>query len=251
MSVIAARDVRRNDSCPWDAFAAQPYADNNYASMHEDDRALISLVGRFFASRATGAGWQGVDVGSGSNLYPAMLMLPLSDRITLWEYSSANVAWLEREIPSYSPVWDQYWAECRAAGEMYRQVTDPRSVLAAQATTKHASLFDLPEAEWDIGTMFFVAESMTGVRDEFERATRTFVRSLKPGAPFAAAFIRNSPGYLVGDVPYPAVAVAEPDVCRLLTDLTADLTVLHVAPGTAFRDGWQGMVLALGTRSHH
>ena len=69
------------------------------------------------------------------------------------------------------------------------------------------NLFDLPTDRFHVGTMFFVAESITEQADEFELALRAFTRSLKRGAPFAAAFMRNSTGYTVNDRDFPALRV--------------------------------------------
>src|SRR5262249_34293010 len=157
------------------------YLHHNYLSMHPDDRAVITKVAEFFASKVTGRTSHGIDVGSGTNLYPALAMLPMTDSITFWEYSAGNVRWLQHGVrPSAElQLWDQYWEVLSEASPMYRAVRRPRARLSEQSIIKQASLFDLPEAEWDIGTMFFVAESITGIRAEFELAVQRFVCSLK------------------------------------------------------------------------
>ncbi|CAM5649016.1 hypothetical protein SANTM175S_10556 [Streptomyces antimycoticus] len=55
------------------------------------------------------------------------------------------------------------------------------------------SLFDLCSGaeRWDLGTMFFVAESITTSLDEFRRGVGCFMSALNPGAPFAAAFMET------------------------------------------------------------
>src|SRR2546430_17725893 len=111
------------------------------------------------------------------------------------------------------------------ASTVYLRGRRPRSLLPVMAKIEQASIYELPVAMWDVGTMFFVAESITGIRAEFELATKRFLQSLKPGAPFAAAFMRNSAGYEVGDVRFPAVAVTENDIRRVLSRYTADLRV--------------------------
>jgi hypothetical protein len=238
-----------NAEAPWDEFDSQWYLDHNYGKIHPDDRAVISRVGSFFATRAIGRKRHAIDVGSGTNLYPALASLPVAQSITLWEYSASNVRWLEHGVRPYGQLWDPFWEALRESAPMYRRFQRPRAVLPVIAKVEKASVFALPEGLWELGTMFFVAESITGIPAEFELATRNFVTALRPGAPFAAAFIRNSRGYHVRDLRFPAVAVTEHEVKRVLRPYADELTVEHVAPGQAFRDGWDGMVLALGTRN--
>lgn len=238
-----------NAEAPWDEFDSQWYLHHNYNTIHPDDRAVINRIGTFFAARASGRKRHAVDVGSGTNLYPALAMLPVAESITLWEYSASNVRWLEHGVRPYGQLWDQFWAALCDTAPMYGRLRRPRALLPLIAKVERANVFNLPEAHWDLGTMFFVAESITGIPAEFELATRNFVTSLRPGAPFAAAFIRNSRGYEVRDVRFPAVAVTEYEVRRVLRPYADELTVEHVVPGQAFRDGWDGMVLALGIRN--
>ncbi|WP_432833801.1 SCO2525 family SAM-dependent methyltransferase [Dactylosporangium sp. CA-092794] len=239
-----------NADYPWDTFDSEWYLHHNYLSMHPDDRVVITRVADFFGSRVNGRRLRGVDVGAGTNLYPAMAMLPLTSSITFWEYSAANVRWLQHGVrPSTElRLWEQYWDVLSGASPVYRTMRRPRARLFEQSIVTHGNIFDLPEAEWDVGTMFFVAESITAVPAEFERALLSFIRSLKPDAPFAAAFIRNSPGYTVGDQQFPAVAITEHEVRAVLRTIVEDLSIEPIACGEAFRDGWDGMVLATGVR---
>jgi hypothetical protein len=113
-------------------------------------------------------------------------------------------------------------------------------------------VFDLEPAAWDIGTMFFVAESMTADPAEFERATAAFLATLRPAAPFAAAFMAGSLGYRVAGVPFPAVR--EVDAVRVGAVLNrcgaaASVTTVAVPHGARLRDGYEGMIVAVGTTS--
>jgi len=236
-----------NADCPWDEFDSNWYVKHNYHVLRQDDRAIIHDLAEYFAGKASGRKWHGIDVGSGTNLYPALAMLPLTESITLWEHSAANVRWLEHGVRPYSQSWDQYWDALCTDETVYQRVRRPRSLLPVMTKIEQASIYELPVAMWDIGTMFFVAESITGIRREFELATRKFLQSLKPGAPFAAAFMRNSAGYAVGDFRFPAVAVTESDIRRVLSRYTADLRVRPI-PSSDLRHGYDGMILALGTR---
>jgi len=238
-----------NADYPWDDFDPQWYVEHNYRELRGDDRRIVQLVRDFFTSVA-GPGEpfeRGIDVGSGANLYPALAMLPFCRHLTLWERGASNVRWLGTEVRGFSSMWDAYWEVLanRAAGP-YGELDKPRETLAARATVRPGNLFELRKARWDLGTMFFVAESISNQRREFKLATEKFIGSLRPGAPFAAAFMRHSPGYYVGPIRFPAVAVNQADVEHCLAPLVEELTITPVTAKQYLKEGYDGMILALG-----
>lgn len=237
----------RNADFPWDRFNSDWYFDHNYAKLRDDDRQIIKLVGEFFASvPATNNGKlrHGLDVGSGTNLYPALAMLPLCGEITLRERASTNRDWLHKQVDTgYASSWDDFWDELTAY-PLYK-IKEPRLVLGDRARIQRGSIFDLPVATWDIGTMFFVAESITHIAREFRRAVRCFVRALKPNSPFAAAFMIGSAGYDVGNEHFPAVAITDTDVRQCLSGVARDVNLHHVT-SRGLREGYKGMLLATG-----
>ncbi len=238
--------TKLNGDFPWDHFDSNWYYDHNYKVLRDDDRQIVEVVRDFFATRDPSSHRHGIDVGSGTNLYPALTMLPLCDKITLYEYSASNVSWLQREIRSYSSSWDAFW-ELLAKEQLYKSVDSPRKTLAAKACVERGSIFDLPKSWWDIGTMFFAAESISSAPPEFQTALDSFIRSLRPGAPFAAAFMEKSLGYPVGTCRFPAVAITVNDVENCLAGDTKDLEISRVGlTSNPLRAGYGGMILATG-----
>ena len=67
--------------------------------LQAEDQEIIRRVSHFFirafADRPPRRGGA-IDVGSGTNLYPALLMLPWTEQILLTDYSASNVDWLRR-----------------------------------------------------------------------------------------------------------------------------------------------------------
>ena len=243
----AGRPVEENADFSWDDFDSAAYVDHNYGLLRNDDLQILTAVRDFFAGAEVVNAARGLDVGSGTNLYPALAMLPFCEDITLWEHSASNVLWLENEVPHYSSSWDAFWEVLRVRAP-YRAVGDPRTALAQRTKVRKESIFDLPAGLWDIGTMFFVAESMTTTAREFSEATGRFVRALRPGSPFAAAFMENSSGYKVGDTWFPAYGVTADSVGAELSDKTGGLEVHRIGapPEGLVRTGYTGMVVALG-----
>jgi hypothetical protein len=251
-----------NADYPWDDFDSADYFRHNYSALRHDDQQILEAMRDFFPKADPNTGGtgklvdgrvaderplRGLDLGSGTNLYPSLAMLPFCADLTLWEYSARNTAWLQRQIRSYAESWDTFW-KVLAQASPYDGVADPRAMFSGRAHVHRGSVFDLPSAEWDMGTMFFVAESLTSSPAEFEAATHRFVAALRPGAPFAAAFMENSTGYTVGAQDFPAVAVTRETVGGCLEKVGRDLDVQRIDSGNApLRDGYSGMILVLGT----
>ncbi|MFB9320691.1 SCO2525 family SAM-dependent methyltransferase [Cryptosporangium minutisporangium] len=241
-----------NADVDWDSFHPEPYIDDNYRTVRHDDGKIIEHCTGFF-ERSVGQtllspNATAVDVGSGANLYPALMMLPFVANVHLFERGAANVAWLNGQQGGFDDNWLRFWDRMSPIGH-YAQVSHPKRDFAAKAEVIQGDLFDLPPAKYDIGTMFFVAESMSTDEAEFKAALERFIRSLRPSAPFAAAFMEKSHGYKVDGVLFPACPVDE-DIVRLAFDRIAlDLDIVRVPYGAddgALRDGHDAMIVATG-----
>jgi hypothetical protein len=204
-----ARWWRHNGDVVWDGFDPEAYWEHNYRSLRDDDRDILHAVGQFFADwfrRNDVRGGTGIDVGSGSNLYPALTMLPWCSKVLLTDHSGANVAWLGGEAGDARDTWEPFWRELvDEAGYEPVAFAEARRLLQGRTVVEQRSVFEMSQVgAFDVGTMFFVAESLTNYPDEFLKATSTFLSLLKPGAPFAAAFMDSSLGYFVGEESFPA-----------------------------------------------
>jgi hypothetical protein len=234
-----------NKQVNWDRFDSEAYVAHNYRAVRDDDRQIMVIVRDFFAGQDLAPESRAVDVGTGANLYPALAMLPFCAHLDLWELGSANVEWIRRQIPHFDDNWLDFWDVYRAQ-PAYRAVADPRAIFASRAEVHRASVFALPSRTWDLGTMFFVACSMSADLAEFRRAVHAFVTALKPGAPFAAAFMAESQGYHVGGEWFPAVAVDDAEVTAALAPVADGVRVERIDLGDPLRDGYAGMIVATG-----
>ncbi len=245
----------RNAEFPWDRFNTSSYLQHNYTHMRDDDAEILELTQSWFAAalpdaapadNGTGTGAHGLDVGCGPNLYPSLAMLPLCRSLTLIDYSTRNVSWLRSHLGACDDIWQPYWDLVSPDGRRGR-FDDARSWLAERGRIQRGSVFDLPVAGWDVGTMFFVAESITADHAEFDLALDRFLRALRPGAPFAAAFMEQSQGYEVGGVAFPSVPVGVGEIDACLAQRTSELKVhrIEIRPAP-LRAGYAGMLLALG-----
>jgi hypothetical protein len=262
-STVGDRDVPlasmalRNAEAPWHNFSSQDYWRHNYVAVQPEDREIIDRVSDFFidAFAHRGRARRAIDVGSGSNLYPALLMLPWTDQILLSDFSTSNVSWLRHHVLDEGSEWDwqPFWRELDHR-QGYRQIWDPRKQLGQAcigepglAGVEQLSVFRLPRAQWQLGTMFFVAESITQDNAEFLAALTCFVGALAPGAPFAATFMAGSTGYPVAGIPFPALPITAEDVVEHFTALgVSGLSVQLNQTQHRVRPGYNGMIVATG-----
>jgi hypothetical protein len=241
------RVLRQNGDVDWERFDPDAYSEINYRLMRNDDQSVIEIVGDFFSRHFRELprmhSLRALDVGSAGNLYPALGMLPWSDTITLTDISAAGVGWLIRAAGAGAQAepgrwaWQPFWAEyARYLG--YQQLIDPRD------------LRRLEPANWDLGTMFFVAESITSDVAEFAQAVGAFLHALVPGAPFAVALMDRSVGYVVAGQAFPAVtsvdlAAARAEFARYSDD--AVVTTIDVPADDPALDGYACTIVAVGT----
>jgi NNMT/PNMT/TEMT family protein len=247
----------RNAQAPWEEFSPQDYWQRNYGEVQPEDQEIIRRVSDFFvrAFDDRPAARRAIDVGCGPNLYPALLMLPWTEQLFLTDHSEKNVNWLREHVAhSDGPwPWDPFWAEMSHLGG-YRQAAEPRKQLKKALTSEPGfagieqyNVFDLPKAQWQLGTMFFVAESITEDVKEYHAAIGRFVGALEPGAPFAAAFMAGSEGYPVAGEWYPALGVTSDDVKKRFTEHgVSALSVTRTETRPGVRPGYTGMIVATG-----
>lgn len=253
MTQRSSGDVQLNAQVRWAEFDPIAYVQHNYSVLQAEDAEILHLIRDHFVDhfRKQGVGpVSGIDVGAGANLYPALAMMPWCEEITLYERSPANVGYLKSQVDSYDENWDQFWgALCE--DEAYSSLgTDPRERFRKVVWVEQGDLFDLArfEGRWSMGTMFFVAESMTTSHDEFALGVERFLRALAPGAPFAAAFMEHSKGYHAGEHFFPACDVGESEVRASLEEFARDFKVQRLRSEAEVRDGYSGMIVAYGWR---
>ncbi|NJP49181.1 methyltransferase [Streptomyces sp. SBST2-5] len=249
-----ARPARLVEAPAWEAFDPDVYVSLNYKVLHADDASILRAGSAHFRrclqrrDAPPPAPLSGIDVGSGANLYPALMLLPWCDEITLIDRARANVEWLRSHIRDYDQNWDAFWDVLCEAGP-YTEIPCPRRRMRATTRVEQGDVFLLPGQHWGIGTMFFTAESITASLDLFREAVRCFMHSLIPGAPFAAAFMAEQRGYYVGSHSYPQCHVDEDTVREgFAAYAEEDLHVRRFRDGHALRDGYAGMILACGRR---
>jgi hypothetical protein len=256
---LRADRVRKNtDSEPdWKAFPSDEYWRRNYKSIQPEDREIIDRVNLFFRKAYSGRAraQRAIDVGAGTNLYPALLMLPWTEQILLTDHSESNVSWLRHHVADEADpwIWQPFWGEVRDL-EGYNRIGEPRTRLRQACSgppghvgIEQCSVFDLPPAQWQLGTMFFVAESITKKPEVFRAAIDGFVSALQPHSPFAATFMAGSDGYMVDGISFPALPITTEHVTDHFKKLgVSELSVDLLQTTDRVREGYEGMIVATG-----
>lgn len=240
-----------NDQIDWDRLDVASYLADNYRELRDDDQAIIERMTQFFDEAVDHDKLpypRAVDVGTGSNLYPALAMLPFAERVDLREVSTTSVGWLQGQLADgFDATWDPFWQRMcgRVTYKEYFTDRDVREDLSAKAEATVGSVFGLPRATWNLGTMFFTACSLSTDDREFRRALRRFVDSLVTGAPFVVASMINSSGYEVDGAWFPAVKLTESDIQRGLSKHADHVKVYPIHSEQPVRPGIH-MALATG-----
>jgi hypothetical protein len=250
-SAVDAESRPGNDDFDWNGFDSEAYFEHNYNVLHAEDREIIDIVADHFQEYAPPRWFRAraIDVGAGANLYPALTMLPFVGHITLSEPGGTNREWLKSQLEKHADSWDQFWKAISDGRPDYLRLHHPFDRLRNSTEVVSGNVFALEQNHYDMGTMFFVAESITSRLAEFERATRNFIGSLVTGAPFAAAFMRDSAGYTISDKHFPACAIEKDDVERCLADVAfVDDIQVVMDSSDPLREGYSGMIVATGRK---
>lgn len=234
-----------NSDFAWAKFDPEAYVEHYYADPHPDDDEVVRLTCRALAA-AGRSDLEAIDVGTGPNLFPLFAALPVSKRLTVWEYGEANIAWMRKTLAAgaLTNPWGHFWDVARAAhGAAAAGIAAPVTDLSARTDVVQGSIFDLPARRWDAATMFFCAESITAQQDEFERACAAYAGSVRPGGVLAAAFLAGSRGYTVGDIDFPAVSITPDSLRAAFAPHAREIEIAPIgAMGEEIRSGYSGML---------
>lgn len=223
---------RRNRDVAWHRFATEEYLADNYTRLHDLDRRIITALSPYYAALSPRTLASSLDIGTGPNLYPLMLAAAASRRLCVLEHSARNVAYLRRvREEGAESSWAPFWRLCRGLDPA---LPDDLDAVLRRVRVRHGSAFDLAPARprvrsgWrghQLVSMFFVAESVTGDREEFEQLSRCFAAAAAPGGHLVAAYMAGMPHYRLGGQTLPSYPLDRAGLEAVMRPITEDLRV--------------------------
>lgn len=229
----------------WNKFGTESYVKNNYAQFHDEDKKILELCLGFLADKPKIH--RAMEVGTGPNLYPAILLTPYAESIDLIEYSKSNLDYLLANLESAQGDWKPYLNFMSKHNKKYSSTVFKD--LASKSNVKQGSIYTLPEKRYNLVSMFFCAESITGYYPTFARACHSFMRSAKKGGIVIAAFMQGSKGYKIDGINFPAVSIGVDELNKLFLPQLKNAQILEINKSKqALRAGYSGMLLVVGEK---
>jgi len=258
--------VSRNKYTSWDQFDPCAYVCHNYNKMMTEDREIISIISNeLFCMNIPLKQFKIVgDIGTGPNLYPAILISPYvseNGHIELIEPALPNRNYLKKLFNSLSqndPAlfginWCNY--ECEIIGLCGDIYTNSLNRLQRLVKIKNGSIYHLPEKKYDFVSSYFVAESISDSYYQFQLALNKIVSSAFKGGIIVTTHMLHSEGYQAGkNTKFPAVKISldQLEESLIKTGLKqADYkiwTVSTIKPEEKVRKGYQGMAVVIASK---
>ncbi len=230
----------------WEQFDPERYIKDNYATLHDEDRQILNILIPLYEKMLSG-GERVLDIGTGPNLYPLVVVLPYAARVDCLEISSQNVQYLKRELNNPSAHWRAFLRFMEKKSSKYN--SDLLRELARKIHIYRGSIFDNTRTGYDMVSMFFCAESITNSKYEFTAACKRFVSAARREGLLVAAFMENSTEYRIGSLNFPAYPVAKELLIETFQSLCNDFRIYHIdVAARPLRSGYTGMLLLVGRR---
>lgn len=241
-------ELLHNRDVDWNRWPVQTYLEENYRVPHPADLAVIDHHARFYRRLRPGSIGRSLEFGAGPNLYPLMLAASVSRHIQAVEPSAASVAYLQGQLRNGADrSWSAFYEECRR-----RLPTLPPDLNTALSIVEvtHAGAAEIGADAYDLGSMHFVAESVTEDLAEFTALCERFAKAVRPGGPLIAAFMENMGRYRLGDgSSWPGVRVDSDIVRAVFARLATGIEVTRIEADATLPDyGYTGMVLMTARR---
>jgi hypothetical protein len=236
-----AAPPRPNGDVAWDDFDTASYVADNYATLHDLDRRIIADLSPYYRALPPGSLRSSLDIGTGPNIYPLMLVAAASRRLEALERSASNVGYLRRaRCEGADPCWTPFWQLCKQLDPALPEDLD--EVLRG-LTIHHGDALDGPLGQHDLVSMFFVAESVTGDGAEFEQLSHRFAAAAVPGGHLVAAYMAGMPKYELGGETLPAFPLDRQTLEAVMRPVTRELRIRQLPADRTLPYEHEGVLL--------
>ncbi|MBN2100501.1 hypothetical protein JW710_01205 [Candidatus Dojkabacteria bacterium] len=250
------------NSSDWNAFDFHHYANQWYSSMIPEDREMIVFLVNELKSRGFKFGYESLDlvadVGTGPNLFPAMIFSQIAKKIHLIEYTQNGVKYLQEVLNNFKDkrsihqreLWKKYGQKLC---EIMSLDKDLLSIVSKKAQVVEGDIFKLEENAYDLVSSFFATESISDNTKTFVNSIESLLRSVKPGGIFITAHMLESEGYPAGlGTFFPSVPLKKSDLEKIFRSSlrVGDFKIKsfeNTDITTRPRAGYEGTALVIGT----
>lgn len=233
----------------WDGFDSEAYFQHNYSSLRAHNERYMHMLCDASSDWAPESR-RVLDIGTGSNLFPVISLLPFASRIECSDRSASNRNWLESEFRGDGARWIEYFDVCRShlRSDVAPFLSWSRLVSLVEVVERDVDDLEV-DHEFDIVSSFFVIESSTDRVDVVAKRMKALAEAVSAHGDIFVGLMLGSLGYSVGGVPYPAVALQPEDVREMATAAGLKIESLHALDRgvDAVRSGYTGMAFLHAT----
>jgi len=255
-----------NEYSSWDQFDPRAYVCHNYQKMLTEDREIISILSNeLCCMNIPLKGFKMVgDIGTGPNLYPAILIAPYvseTGQIELIDPALPNRNYLNNmfnRLLNNDPLFDKSWSnyECEIIGLCGDIYTNALKKIQQLVRIQNGSIYNLPENKYEFVSSYFVAESISDRYDQFQLALNQLVNSVVNDGIIVTTHMLYSEGYQAGkNTKFPAVKLSLDQLEESLIKAglkQADFkiwTVSTMKQEEKVREGYHGMAVVIASKA--
>lgn len=238
----------------WKEFDTLEYLNRNYMKrILPEDQEIIKTTVETLAQINHNHTYKNIlDIGCGPNLYPALLIKPFtaSDAtIHMVDYAEQNLKYMKQLISNKNlqDTWKQFEnLMVSIKGSTYRESIEK---VTSIMQVEWGDIFNLEKERFDAGLSFFVTESISSDFGVFQKATHSFLDSIKSKGIVIAAHMLGSHSYFAGEgTKFPSTKINKKQLLETYEPL---LDIVHISTfghdsGGAVRTGYSGMALLIG-----
>jgi hypothetical protein len=201
------------------------------------------------------------DVGAGGNFYPSLMLTGVAKALNAEHYSLELIEYTRasreviyrslygtslKDMPFQEPLWNKYRDLLREKGG---SLWDTRfDTVREHARIVEGDIYKLPKERYHAAVSFFTLCSIRDSREEFEKAVRALVDSVKPGGIVAGGLMMGSTGWSMGTAWLPAFPVTKEIVENAFKKAGVYIHVSQIDAPPGLRDGYDGMLVYSGIK---
>lgn len=245
----------------WSAFDPYEYAMRNFGNngeiLPEDKRLIMHAIQALQQVGISQKSLKDVaDIGSGPNLYPAMILVPFlhtKSVLHLLEFSE-NRSYLQKLVDGtmereHAKIWHKFEEfMVDVGGDMYQ---DCEESAKKKIVSQFGDIFSLPKNKYDLLTSYFVSESIVDSQMQFREAIQSMGKAIKRDGIMMVAHMVGSEGWHAGKgSKFPAINLTAEQIKQAYLDADLDIisTIVVGHDTQKVREGYTGMMLVIAQR---